>query len=241
MGIILYRFFETEEFREAFISGILYSNKLSYFRSCENNTNGVKDDSENASLISIADDTHFVQHKIVERDGRVFVHSQTFDKKPDNYIENQGFIAYNQTDFNVFCMSAIHVDQNGVVTKFDKRNYDDFGEYGIIIIDTPAFLTRVNQCLANNPTVKSVHSGLVQYIDFDSRDSVQRWSPFMKFSRFSHQQEYRFAFERQEEGPLKYDVGSLTDITLSIVDKNDFYEAVNVGKPLIARGKSNEI
>ena len=94
MKYLLYKFFETQEYRQNFIDGLLYANKFSYFRAKENKTVGVADEFENSKLIAWPDETHFVQNAIVEEDGRVFVKSVPYDKKPVDYKENQGFITY---------------------------------------------------------------------------------------------------------------------------------------------------
>ena len=234
MKYLLYKFFETQEYRQNFIDGLLYANKFSYFRAKENKTVGVADEFENAKLIAWPDETHFVQNAIVEEDGRVFVKSVPYDKKPVGYKENQGFIAYRSQDYNVFCMSAILLNDNGIVSFFDKENQKNFGQYGVFIRNTKTFLQRICSSIRKHPNVSFLYGNFVKYIDYDKRDTIQKWTPFHKFSSQSEQQEFRIIFDSSCVGALRYDIGSIDDIAISIYDKNNFFDAINVGRQFIA-------
>lgn len=237
MKFLLYKFFEKEEYRQAFLDGILYSNKLSYYRTQENRTAGVKDDCENANLIAWSDHTHFVQNRIIQEGNSVFVQSIAYDTKPSDYIEHQGFIAFNEEDFRVFCMSTIILDDIGIVTHFDKRNKDCFGDFGVLLSNSNVFIQRVCQSITRNKSVSCLRRGFVNYIDYEKRDSIQSWTPFCKFSEFSFQQEYRFVFSSESEGALQYDIEPINDIALNIYDKDAFYASVNVGDKIPLRGE----
>lgn len=234
MKYLLYKFFETQEYRKNFIDGLLYANKFSYFRTKENKTVGVADEFENAKLIAWPDGTHFVQNTIIEKNGQVFVKSIPYDKKPIGYKENQGFIAYRSSDYNVFCMSAILLNDDGIVSFFDKENQKNFGQYGVFIRNTKTFLQRICSSIRKHPNVNFLYGNFVEYIDYDKRDTIQKWTPFHKFSNLSEQQEFRIIFDSPCIGALRYDIGAIDDIAISIYDKNNFFDAINVGRQFIA-------
>lgn len=226
----IYKFFDKQEYRDDFLSGMLYSNKLSYYREIENKSIGVKDIFENADIISIADDTHYVNQFLRVIDGKLFVEYKYYDDKPEGYIENQAFISYNQSDYNVFCASTLNVDEQNIVVKFDKRNRKNFGNYGVIVNNTPIFLSRLKNSIKNNKNVNMVFTNFIKYMKYSERENVQRWSPFMKFDFFSEQQEWRIVFDADTKGVFKYNIGDLHDICYIIKDKNEFFDLITVGE-----------
>lgn len=234
MKFLLYKFFDTKEYRDIFLNGILFSKKLSYYRNQENNAPGVNDSFENVELIVIADKAHLVQTKFVEMDGHVYAQFTEYEDndKPKDYSENQGFIAHNRIDYNAFCMSSICADDSGVITKFDKRNRKDFGQYGVLILDMPKFFDRIKDALNDNSNVTNIEANFIEYINYEKRDCVQRWSPFSKFDEFEHQQEFRFVFNCTDDGDLWYKTNPLFDIAIQIDDKNAFFESINEGSIL---------
>ncbi len=235
MELVLYKFFEKEEYRNAFLAGKLYANKLSYYRSKENQTIGVSDGFENAELIAWADENHFVQNVFIEIDGEIYVKSTAYDSKPQDYRENQGFISYAPKDYNVFCMSSIPIGKCGEVCSFDKSNLNSFGQYGVVVLNSSVFMNRIKSSLDRNEGVSKISWGLVNYVDFQQRDSIQHWTPFHKFSSFAYQQEYRIVFSAADNGAIIYSIPSIKDIVQVIDDKPAFFDSINVGEPMCLR------
>lgn len=230
--MLFYKFFEREQYREEFISGELYSNKLSYYRKGENKQAGVKDYYENASIISIADDKHIVNQRVGFIDGKPVVFFDEYKVKPPNYSENQAFIAHGHVDYNVFCLSCIFTDDNLNVIAFDKSNKDNFGQHGAIITNTPEFIRRVCNSNCQNEDAMMYDYGNVNYIDYDSRDNVQEWTPFCKFDTFKAQQEFRFLFKSESSEAIKYKIRPINDICAKIKSKELFFEKISVGANL---------
>lgn len=215
MKFILYKFFENEEYRDTFLKGILYSNKLSVLRGQENKVTGVNDSFENADTIALSDENHFVQGPLVQKNNRLYMCNVEFAEKPKDYREGQGFVSYNQNDYNIFCLSAIILDENGKVVKFDKRNRGNFGKYGVIIKYPAEFILRIENQIDYDKNVKCIWGNFVTYIDFDKRKNIQKWSPFMKFSSFSSQQEYRLVFDADVDNGSQLRSTSSEDTTSS--------------------------
>lgn len=227
MKFLLYKFFETPQYRETFVKGMLFSNKLSFYRDDENKTCGVSDCFENAERIVISDDTHFVQNTLIEHDGELFIQHQVFETKPNNYRENDAFVSFQSIDFNVFCMSTLLFDDDGRITGFNSKNSEDFGQYGVLIVDTHSFLNRVHDSVKENPSVRAITAGFVKYISYDDRNAIQYWSPFNKFDSFSHQQEFRIVFDTTLSGALQYQIGDISKMVLLIEDKKMFYSSIS--------------
>lgn len=129
-------------------------------------------------------------------------------------------------------MSSIKLNDDGTVAFFDKENQKSFGEYGVFISDTPAFLKRVVSSMINNHDVSWLEHDFVKYIDYETRDPIQQWTPFYKFSSFSSQQEYRFVFASSCGKALEYRVQPLNDIAICVNSKTKFFNSINVGDAL---------
>ena len=210
---------------------MLYCNTANWFHNAEMQKAGVVDEFENADIISIADNNHLVQHEIVDCGNgiaKVFFHK--YNKKPNDYKENQGFISYHKEYYNLFCMSTIWLDENGVVTEFDKGNINNFGNYGVFI-DAPKFIDAVYNSQSLNPTVEKCYCNPIQYISYNDRDCVQSWDIWHKFDIYKSQQEFRFAFQNATDGVLRYRlINDLSSIVATISDKASFFSNINKGE-----------
>ncbi len=221
----LYKFFETAEYRKCFLDGMLYCNTAKYLRECEQKYDGVRDDFENAEIISIADDNHLVQHRLATLpDGNVGVYFDEYKDKPKNYKNNQIFVSFNTDNLNLFCMSAIYLNSKSEIIGFDKDNKNNFGEYGVFIHNVPSFMKLIDDSCKYNPTICNVKRGFVQYIDYEKRSSVQNWDILKKFSFYKAQQEFRFVFENNEDNILQYKLSQPLDNLVKIIDnKSEFF------------------
>lgn len=221
----LYKFFETAEYRKCFLDGMLYCNTAKYLRECEQKYDGVRDDFENAEIISIADDNHFIQHRLVTMpDGNVRVFFDEYEEKPKNYKENQMFASFHTNKLNLFCMSAIYLNSESEIIRFDKANINNFGEYGVFIYNVPSFMKLIGDSLQYNPSISNVKGGFVQYVDYEKRRSVQNWDILKKFSFYKAQQEFRFVFENNEDTILQYKLSQPLNNLVKIIDnKSEFF------------------
>lgn len=233
----LYRFFKTVDFRKQFLDGMLYCNTANWFHNSEIQEMGVADEFENADIISLADDSHLVQHNIIDcGNGIAKVYFNKYDKKPKNYKENQGFISYHREHFNIFCMSAIWLDKNGIVTEFDTRNTNNnFGNYGVFIMNVPKFIDTVYNSQSLNSTVKTCYCNPIQYISYENRDCVQSWNIWRKFDSYKSQQEFRIAFLNSDDSVLQYRLSNnLSGIIATIPNKQEFMNNIHVGKHIFS-------
>lgn len=236
-GFYLFKFFEKKEYLDDFIKGLMFCNTGKWFENAEETSEGVKDFFEGKSLISIADETHLVQHRIVERDGQCFIEFEEPKEKYEGYKDNMLFIAESRMKYNIFCMSMLYVDENHNVIDFNKDNCKNFGEYGVFIKNIPEFFNRVKSALLKNDS-EAVYAAPVHYIEYSKRQNIQQWTPFNKFANFSAQNEFRFVFANKKDDILQYHIGNIEDIIEIIYNKKFFYEANSNGKALVLN--SNE-
>lgn len=232
----LYKFFETDEYRKQFLDGMLYCNTANWFHNAEMQKVGVVDEFENADIISIADDAHLLQQEIVDcGNGTAKIYIRKYDKKPKNYRDNQGFISYHREHYNLFCLSTIWLDENGIVTEFDKSNINNFGNYGVFIMNAPKFRDIICNSLALNPMVKACYGNPIQYFSYKNRDSIQRWNIWRKFDSYKPQQEFRIAFLNSEDTVLRYYLSdNLSNIVATIPNKQEFFNNIHVGQHIFS-------
>ena len=224
-----YKFFSTESYRQQFIDGMLYCNSIKWFREAENQETGVVDDFEGAETIFLPDETHYGQCEVVDfGDGRAGVFVRSYDKKPKNYKENQLFISYQREKYNLFCLSAIWLDENGLVKEFDKQNMNNFGEYGVFI-KAKEFCDIVRQSISINPKVKELEGHPVIYFPFNDRECIQKWNIWYKPDSYKSQQEYRIVFHNSDDEVLRYKlIHNISDIVAVIPNKKEFFENIHV-------------
>ncbi len=77
----------------------------------------------------------------------------------------------------------------------------------------------INVCCGN---VNFLYGNFVEYIDYDKRDTIQKWTPFHKFSNLSEQLEFRIIFDSPCIGALRYDIGAIEDIAVQGFIKKTF-------------------
>lgn len=154
---------------------------------------------------------------------------------PKNYRDNQGFISYHREHYNLFCLSTIWLDENGIVTEFDKSNINNFGNYGVFIMNAPKFRDIICNSLALNPMVKVCYGNPIQYFSYKNRDSIQRWNIWRKFDSYKPQQEFRIAFLNTEDTVLRYYLfDNLSNIVATIPNKQEFFNNIHVGQHIFS-------
>lgn len=107
---------------------------------------------------------------------------------------------------NVLCMYAMN-DRAG--ERFDERNLN-FGKVAIYITNLLEFIHRVKTA-ATESGLDVLH-GMVSYVNKETHDGPM--GPFRKFSKHSHQNEFRFVFTGGNGSTCRLSVGDLRDITI---------------------------
>jgi hypothetical protein len=120
-------------------------------------------------------------------------------------------IALDQTSrCHIFCLFAVNRPVDGPIF---PKSYEWFGESFLLFTNTQEFLSRV-VAAARRQDLRG-RARLVEYYD-ETRYSgpIGR---FRKPSKYSHQCEYRIALETGADGPFRFEIGDLTDITSEVI------------------------
>jgi hypothetical protein len=119
-------------------------------------------------------------------------------------------IALRQTSCNIFSMFAVNKPIEGPI--FPKL-YPWFGDSLLLFTNTQEFLSRT-AAAAKRQGLEG-EARLVEY--YDANRYSGRIGRFQKPSRYAHQQEYRIAIGAGVEGPFRFEIGDLTDITSEVI------------------------
>jgi hypothetical protein len=111
---------------------------------------------------------------------------------------------------NIFCMFAVTKPIEGSLF---PKSHPWFGDSFLIFTQTQEFLSRV-EAAANHQGLKG-ECRLVQY--YDENNYTGEAGRFRKSSIFSYQSEYRIALETGTEGPFRFEIGDLCDITSDVL------------------------
>jgi hypothetical protein len=110
---------------------------------------------------------------------------------------------------NVFCMFSITEPIIGPV--FPEGN-ERLGDYFVLFTNTPEFLTRVGLALQSQGL--RGYRGMVKY--YDGSEYSGETGRFRKRSKFAYQHEFRIIVEPGLDGPRRFEIGDLTDITSEV-------------------------
>ena len=210
----LVKFFGDEAYVNNFVSGKIFSNRLSYFKRTEENGEFTRSDKHEGVIGWFQPDRR-----------RIVLNG--IDLTPDlaGPVEIQRSWLEN---INVFCMYAAHnrdldlgsvsSENIGVIRnylKIDKDNFK-FGEFAVVVKNVKEFINRIeNAAKAKN---YQIGRGLVKYYDPDifSDFFSDGEAVFRKRDTYRHQQEYRFVIDSRTEGlnAITLDIGDISDITI---------------------------
>lgn len=213
------KFFSAEIYRDYFLSGKLYMRQHSAFVN-EELGEGRSDCTEGADFaVTPFYANTFPDVKLcVADDGEVYVEATEYTEKPANYREKQLFISrpMQSQRRNIFSMYTLWCNKEKELTaKIDVENMKNFGEFGVLVLDTNAFFNRIAMAANADMSISRMSCGFVHYIE---GRNVMRLTPFTKPANgFSYQNEFRFCAETDNEDLLELDTHkSFRDIAIPI-------------------------
>ena len=111
---------------------------------------------------------------------------------------------------NLYCLTILRKEdfKNVVSFKFDERN-KRFGSHFLLIRDNKSFYDRLFKGFEKQKL--STKKNLVTYYDKEKKDGDV--SPFEKPLEFEYQKEFRIIIQNDEEQDIKFQIGSLEDIS----------------------------
>lgn len=219
---LLVKIFDKEQYANEFLSGVLYSNRLSYFKKLEDEE-GRGDRHEGG--IFIPTDDAMIKLTATGYGNRNFERITI----PPEDLAAAVRIGPNWFDhMNIFCMYSCYgrvVDISKDGNRASKTSFEmpsdnlKLGAYLVAVVDMNAFLDRFR--IGAQQLNYASMDGRVKYFDpeqgspsFKSKEETI----FMKREIFEDQKEYRLAFDTGTIGSsaIKLKIGSIEDIALRV-------------------------
>lgn len=210
MRITLVKLFPCQYKADYFRSGKLYCNRLSYFRDLELGKRA--DPNEGIILLP---DTATITITLADRSKRISI-------SREDLVAPAAITPSRLSFLNIFCMYQAHCmelenqvagDKLACMFEISKKCVMEFGRYAVIITDVQEFLDRVK--IMAKAKCRGYGYAQVKYEEapIDQVNSVM--AAFYKSTKFSYQQEYRFAFDidTKNNKAVGLDIGSIQDIS----------------------------
>jgi hypothetical protein len=190
------------EHLEMLRKGLLYMNSLAFFTSLDADPARGDPYEGTDSIIQPCDIGEFIIDPRIPGFEKISV-------APSD-LEGPVRIALQRTcSCNIFCMFAIHRPIEGPIF---PRSYQWFGDSFLLFTHTQEFLLRVIAA-ARRQGLKG-EGRLVRY--YDAMKYSGKTGRFRKPSIYSQQSEFRIALETGIDGPFRFEIGDLRDITSEV-------------------------
>jgi hypothetical protein len=190
------------EHMEMLRKGLLYMTSLAFFTSLEADPARGDPYEGTDSIIQPCDIGEFIIDPQIPRLEKIRV-------APSDLVGPVRIARQQTSSCNIFCMFAVNRPIEGPI--FPKA-YQWFGDSFLLFTHTQEFLSRVIAA-AKRQGLKG-EGRLVEYYDEIKYSGVT--GRFRKPSIYSHQSEYRIALEAGVQGPFRFEIGDLRDITSEV-------------------------
>lgn len=193
----------SKEHMEQFRTGLLYMNTLSYFRELEADAARADRFEGVDSILQPKDLGESYIDSGIPSIGRIDIRRED--------LGDPITIAMNRTlRCNLFCLYA--------VTKPAKEflfpaQHEWFGDSLVLVKNAPEFLIRVAKAAKEQKL--TIQGAQVEY--YDENDYSGQVGRFKKSSRFAYQNEFRIAIEAGVDGPFRFEIGDIHDITSEVI------------------------
>ena len=225
-GYFLMKFTPKFQRQQDILNGKLYFNEIDWFAKCENPGQG--DLTEGTSLVENYSDPNYQSLNIELFDGKAFLVQRDYSQNPEEYKPStvHYYSAAENRKVKIICFYTSFIDvEKSLIQDFPSNMKDEFGNYGVMILNRAEFFDRISRAFVAKPEYYSGYMGFVDYVDM--QPGINEWNPFKKdVTRFGYQNEFRIAFKADNPGAITLDIGSIRDIAVPIlaedVDKIHF-------------------
>jgi hypothetical protein len=193
------------EHMEMLRKGLLYMNSLAFFKLLEADPARSDPYEGTDSIIQPFDIAEFILDPHIPGLDPFHVHGA-----PDGLV-GPVRIALNRTSScNILCMFAVN---RLIEAPIFPKSRQWFGDSFVLFTDIREFFTRL-EAVAKRQGLK-VEGRPVEY--YDETKYSGRTGRFRKPSIYSHQSEYRIVVEPGVDGPFRFEIGDLSDITSEVI------------------------
>ena len=198
----------SKEHMEQFRTGLLYMNTLSYFRDLEADTARGDRFEGVDSILQPKDLGESYIDSGIPSIGRIDIRRED--------LGGPITIAKEKTlRCNLFCLYAITKPVKGSLF---PTEHEWFGDSLVLVKNALEFLIRVAKAAKEQKL--AIQGVRVEY--YDENDYSGQVGRFKKSSRFAYQNEFRIAIEAGVDGPFRFEIGDIRDITSEVIP---FHEA----------------
>ena len=235
MIFFLAKIFAKKVHADAFVSGSMFANRLSYFKRIENR-DGRGDEYEGA-IIPELDGLTFSLTSTDLQTGEV----DEFTFPEEDFAAPPIILPTRLDHFNVFCMYAGHSGDFNEITTDNLQRFKEqlgipedctrLGSHAVIVRNATEFIRRVR--VAAERENYGIWWKLMQYYDPEvgtpqfksSLDPI-----FSKSKEYEYQREFRFAIDTGTVGrnPVILDIGDIDDITMHM-DSREINRQIDIG------------
>ncbi len=217
-GYMLMKFTGTYDFQQCFLDGKLFFNTSDFFAECADSGRG--DENEGKTFIINPNNQGYVSANIEQVDGTYMVVVRDYSNNLKDYVPGTIFDyseAKNRNRKIISFYTAYLNIESQIVAPFPENIADEFGKFGILIIDRYEFYERVSTAIKKIVCCKEATMGFVEYQDLE--EGINDWHPFRKdINKFGCQNEFRITFVNDNTDTYMLDIGcSLRDIATPIM------------------------
>jgi len=197
-GYMLLKFTSCQEFQQDFLDGKLFFNTADFFAQCDNLGRG--DENEGNTFLIEHNNPDFMSANLESVDGKMMIVVRDYTNNPENYKPG-----------------TIENFSKEIISPFPAKMGEEFGEYGVLVLDRKKFFERVCNALRQHSEISKAQLGFVDYMKSEDVHGFIEWNPFLKMPQYEYQNEFRISFINDTQKPLKLDLGvSLRDIAFPI-------------------------
>ena len=217
-GYMLMKFTSKEQYRQDFLDGKLFFNTSDFFARCDDAGRG--DGDEGMTFIINPEKPSYMSANLEKVGDTYAIVVRDYSDNPEEYKRGSiwDYSAAINRDRKILSLYTVYVDLIGKkVAPFSKNMKEEFGEFGILILNRQEFFRRVHDALVKNHFTKQSRMGFVEYLSEAKQHGLIDWHPFVKKEHFAYQNEFRITFVSDSPDPIMLDLEcSLRDIAVPI-------------------------
>lgn len=148
------------------LNGKLYFNEIDWFAKCENPGQG--DLTEGKSLVENYSNPNYQSLNIELFDGKAFLVQRDYSQNPEEYKPStvHYYSAVENRKVKIICFYTSFVDvEESLIQEFPSNMKDEFGNYGVMILNRAEFFDRISRAFVAKPEYYSGYMGFVDYVD----------------------------------------------------------------------------
>lgn len=219
---MLMKFWEKKDYQQDFLNGKLFFNTADFFAKCDQDGRG--DHNEGNTFVIDYENSNYVAANLEKVGDTYAIVVRDYSNNPTEFKRGtiwdySAAINRNRKIISFYTM-FVNIEQQ-VITPFDHKMKEDFGDFGILILNRQEFFERVYNALKENDEYANADIDFIEYQPKEKQQGITDWHPFIKKDDFDYQNELRITFTSNTDQPVKLDLGcSLKDIVVPIYSKD---------------------